>query len=228
LQRATPFIYADAEMSKMTHRRKSGIETMDKSISPGNVSLTIDTSLIPAFSQLLQHGFWLKGDVECSVKSFLCEQFGIEPEYLEKRIQTIFLDGQPVDDVKTAILRDGATLSLSAAMPGLAGAVMRKGGFYARMRDQISYKGETTSCSVKPGRVFVKLFNLPLQELGPFFLEHGIWIDGNTLANIITARPQDFRTGCKEVLIDSRQSEADQLLKMDWGKGDIFLQVKPI
>ncbi len=115
---------------------------MDKSISPGNVSLTIDTSLIPAFSQLLQNGFWLKGDVECSVKSFLCEQFGIEPEYLEKRIQTIFLDGQPVDDVKTAILRDGATLSLSAAMPGLAGAVMRKGGFYARMRDQISYKGD--------------------------------------------------------------------------------------
>jgi hypothetical protein len=76
--------------------------------------------------------------------------------------------------------------------------------------------------------VFVKLFNLPLQELGPLFLEHGIWIDGNTLANIITARPQDFRTGCKEVLVDSRQLEGDQLLKMDWGKGDIFLQVKPI
>ncbi len=204
------------------------MNTVDESISPGNVSLTIDASLITAFSQLLQHGFWLKGDVECSVKSFLCEQFGIEPEYLEKRIQTIFLDGQPVDDVKTAILRDGATLSLSAAMPGLAGAVMRKGGFYARMRDQISYKGETMSCSVKPGRVFVKLFNLPLHELGPFFLEHGIWIDGNTLTNLITPHPEDFQTGCKKVLVDGRQLEADQLLKMDWGNRDIFLQVKTI
>ncbi len=204
------------------------MKTTDKSISPVNVSLTIDVSLIPAFSQLLQHGFWLKGNVECSVKSFLCEQFGIATEYLEKRIQTIFLDGQPVDDVKTAILRDGATLSLSAAMPGLAGAVMRKGGFYARMRDQISYKGEITSCSARPGRVFVKLFNMPLQELGPLFLERGIWIDGNTLANIITARPEDFRTGCKKVLVDARELEADRLLKMDCGNGDIFLQVKTI
>jgi hypothetical protein len=218
----------EGEMSKMAHRRKSGIETMDKNISPGNVSFTIDAGLMPAFSQLLQHGFWLRGDVECSVKSFLCEQSGIEPEYLEKRIQTIFLDGQPVDDVKTAILQDGATLSLSAAMPGLAGAVMRKGGYYARMRDQISYKEETTSCLLKPGRVVVKLFNLPLKELGPFFLERGIWIDGNILANIITARPEDFRTGCRKVLIDGRPLEADQLLKMDWGKGDIFLQVKLI
>jgi len=201
---------------------------MARGIPPENVSLTIEAGLTTAFSQLLQNGFWLKGDVECSVKSFLCEQFGISPEYLEKRIQTIFLDGQPVDDVNTATVRDGSTLSLSAAMPGLAGAVMRKGGFYARMRDQISYKKEGMSCSARPGRVFVKLFNLPLQELGPLFLEQGIWIDGNIFKNVVTDRLDDFRTGCKEVLLNGRRLEPDQLLKMDWGNGDIFLQVKII
>jgi len=207
-------------------------ESIEKRITTNpafkHVSLTLDASLIPAFSQLLQNGFWLKGDVECSVKSFLCEQFGISPEYLEKRIQTVFLDGQPVDDVKTAMVRDGATLSLSAAMPGLAGAVMRKGGFYAPMRDQISYKRDATSCSVRPGRVFVKLFNLPLQELGPIFLERGIWINGGTFKNIITIRPDDFRTGCKDVLVDGSRFDPDQLLKMDWGNEDILLQVKTI
>jgi hypothetical protein len=207
-------------------------ESIEKRITTNpafkHVSLTLDASLIPAFSQLLQSGFWLKGDVECNVKSFLCEQFGIAPEYLERRIQTIFLDGQPVDDVKTAMVRDGATLSLSAAMPGLAGAVMRKGGFYAPMRDQISYKRDATSCSVQPGRVFVKLFNLPLQELGPIFLKRGIWIDGYIFKNIITIRLADFRTGCKEVLVDGRRFDPDQLMKMDWGNGDILLQVKTI
>ncbi|HYA13254.1 MAG TPA: hypothetical protein VEF33_02835 [Syntrophales bacterium] len=198
------------------------------SISTVNVSLTIDAGLIAAFSQLLQNGFWLKGDVDCSVKSFLCEQFVVSPEYLEKRIQTIFLNGQPVDDTDTAIVRDGAILTLSAAMPGLAGAVMRKGGFYASMREQISYKTESTSCSAQPGRVLVKLFNLPLQELGPFFLEHGIWIDGNIFKNVITVRLDDFRTSCKEVLVNGRRLEPDQLLKMDWGNGDIFLKVKTI
>ena len=198
----------------------------DGSASPVNVSLTVDHELIPAFSQLLQNGIWLKGDVECSVKSFLCGQFGIEPEYLENRIQTIFLDGQPVDDVNTALLRDGATLSLSAAMPGLAGAVMRKGGFYARMRDSISYKGETASCAERPGRVFVKLFNLPLQELGPLFLEHGIRIEGNVLKNLIAGRLDSFRVGCREAFVNSRRFDPDQLLEMDWGSGEIFLQVK--
>src|SRR5271157_2931273 len=159
----------------MTCREKSNGKTILESTSPRHISLTVEASLIPAFSQLLQNGFWIKGNVGCSVKSFLCEQFGLAPEYLEKRIQTIFLDGDAVDDVERATVEDGATLSLSAAMPGLAGAVLRKGGYYAAMRDQISFKGETTSASMQAGRVLVKLFNMPLLELGPIFLKHGVW-----------------------------------------------------
>ena len=110
-----------------------------------HVNFTLDAGLLPVFFQLLQKGFRVEGNVGCSVRAFLCEQHGVAPEYLEKRIQTIFLDGKPVDDVDTAIVEDGATLSLSAALPGLVGAVMRRGGYYAPMRDQISYKGEFTS-----------------------------------------------------------------------------------
>ena len=186
----------------MTRREKSNGKTILKSISPKHISLTVEASLIPAFSQLLQSGFWIKGYVGCSVKSFLCEQFGLSPEYLEKRIQTIFLDGDAVDDVERATVEDGATLSLSAAMPGLAGAVLRKGGYYAAMRDQISCKGETTSASMQSGKILVKLFNMPLQELGPIFLEHGIWVEGNKLKDVFNARADDFQRGCREVLAD--------------------------
>ena len=210
----------------MTRREKSNGKTIFKSTSPRHISLTVEASLIPAFSQLLQNGFWIKGNVGCSVKSFLCEQFGLSPEYLEKRIQTIFLDGDAVDDVERAAVKDGATLSLSAAMPGLAGAVLRKGGYYAAMRDQISCKGETTSASMQSGKVLVKLFNMPLQELGPIFLEHGIWVESDKLKDILKARADDFQKGCGEVLADGRQLEFKQFLEMDWGGGDIFLQVK--
>ena len=210
----------------MTRREKSNGKTIFKSTSPRHISLTIEASLLPAFSQLLQNGFWIKGTVGCSVKSFLCEQIGLAPEYIEKRIQTIFLDGQPVDNVETATLRDGATLSLSAAMPGLAGAILRRGGYYAPMRDQISFKGQMMSASLQPGKVFVKLFNLPLQEVGPLFLERGVWIDGNNLKDILTTRSDDFRKGCRVEIADGRQFDPDQLLEMDWGTGEIFLQVK--
>jgi hypothetical protein len=212
----------------MTRHEKCNGKTIFKSTSRRHISLTVEASLIPAFSQLLQNGFWIKGNVGCSVKSFLCEQFGLSPEYLERRIQTIFLNGDVVDDVERATVEDGATLSLSAAMPGLAGAVLRKGGYYAAMRDQISCKGETTSASMQSGKVSVKLFNMPLQELGPIFLKHGIWVESDKFKDILKARADDFQKGCGEVLADGRQLEFKQFLEMDWGMGDIFLQVKTI
>jgi hypothetical protein len=207
--------------------RSKGRSLFEES-SPRHISLTVEASLIPAFSQLLQNGFWIKGNVGCSVKSFLCEQFGLSPDYLEKRIQTIFLNGDAVDDVERAAVEDGATLSLSAAMPGLAGAVLRKGGYYAAMRDQISFKGETTSAPIQPGKVLVKLFNMPLQELGPIVLEHGIWVEGGKFKDVLKALADDFQRGCGDVLADGRKFEFRQFLEIDWGRGDIFLQVKTI
>ena len=210
----------------MAYNDKSDGGALFKDSSPRHISLTVNTGLLPAFSQLLQNGFWIKGNVGCSVKAFLCGQFGLSPEYLEKRIQTIFLNGDVVDDVERATVEDGTTLSLSAAMPGLAGAVLRKGGYYAAMREQISCKGETTSASMQSGKVSVKLFNMPLQELGPIFLEHGIWVESDKFKDILKARADDFQKGCGEVLADGRQLEFKQFLEMDWGMGDIFLQVK--
>jgi hypothetical protein len=210
----------------MTNPEKSHGRTIPERTFPRHISLTVEAGLIPAFSQLLQNGFWIKGYVGCSVKSFLCEQFGLAPEYLEKRIQTIFLDGDVVDDVEKATVEDGATLSLSAAMPGLAGAVLRKGGYYAAMRDQISFKGETTSASMQAGKILVKLFNMPLQELGPVFLEHGIQVESNKFKDVLKIRADDFERGCREVITDGRKFEFKQFLEMDWGEGDIFLQVK--
>jgi hypothetical protein len=212
----------------MAHREKSNEKPLFEDFSPRHISLTVEASLIPAFSRLLQNGFWIKGNVGCSVKSFLCEQFGLSTEYLENRIQTIFLDGDVVDDVERATVVDGDTLSLSAAMPGLAGAVLRKGGYYAGMRDQISCKGETTSASMQYGKVLVKLFNMPLQELGPIFLKHGIWIEGYKLKDILKGRADDFQRGCREAFADGRQFEFKQFLGMGSGKEDIFLQVKSV
>lgn len=212
----------------MANNGKSTRRSLFEDSSPRHISLTVEASLISAFSQLLQNGFWIKGDVGCSVKSFLCEQFCLAPEYLEKRIQTIFLDGDAVDDVERATVEDGATLSLSAAMPGLAGAVLRKGGYYAAMRDQISFKGETTSASIQAGRVLVKLFNMPLQELGPIFLKHGIWVESDKFKDVLKARSDDFERGCREVIADGLRLEFRQLLEMDWRTVDIFLEVKTI
>src|SRR5512136_2874718 len=88
-----------------------------------NSSLTqlrfvIGNSQLPGFYQILQAGFMVKALVGCSTKSFLTQQLGISPEYIAERIQSIFLEGRPVDDLDSAMIHDGSHLSLSAAMPG--------------------------------------------------------------------------------------------------------------
>ena len=64
-----------------------------------SLSLTLDPDKIQGFFPLLQRGFMVKVQIGCSIKTILCEQFGLDPEYVEDRIQTIFLDGKMVDDI---------------------------------------------------------------------------------------------------------------------------------
>jgi len=104
---------------------------------------------MPSFFQLMQRGFMVKIRVGCSIKSLLCNQLGLSQEYLEERIQTILLDGRPVDDVESAIVKQESTLALSAALPGLVGATLRKGGYYAPLRSHISHS-ETASSWDQP------------------------------------------------------------------------------
>lgn len=130
---------------------------------------------------LLQKGFMVKVQPGLSVGQFFRRQLNLAPDYIAHRISTIFLDGKPVDDIDSALLRDGSTLALSGAMPGLVGAVMRRDSFYASFRDTISYRDEEENRGSGPhrdeGMIRLKLFNLVMKELGPGFLESGIYLE---------------------------------------------------
>jgi len=188
--------------------------------------LCLEDDLIPSFFQLLQQGFMLKAQTGCSIETLLCKQFGLSPEYVEKRIQTIFLDGRPVDDVNSTIIEDGSTLALSAAMPGLAGATLRKGGYYASMRSQISYREVPTSKPFREGIILLKLFNLLLKELGPTFLKQGVWIDGKDLSDLFKRQPDDFWAGCHMAQLGGREFDVAELSEMKWTGKEVFLQVR--
>ena len=178
--------------------------------------LTFNPDRIFIFFQLLENGFIIKGKVGCSVKEFLCNRMFIEQEYLDKRIQTIFLNGKPVDDVNSAIVKDGSAISLSAAMPGLAGATMRKGGVLATMRSGISCVPVETGFDSYEGKVTIKFFNLISKELGPEFLSRGVIIDGKTLAGFIVANRKIIEAGLFSAETDGVKIETEKFFNIKW------------
>ncbi len=179
----------------------------------GSLRLTLDSSTIHSFSPLFQHGVIVKADVNCSIRTMLCKQLGLSVQYVEDRVKTIFLDGRPIDDIDSAVIKDGSTLALSAAMPGLVGAILRRGGYLAPLRSQIAHRPEKRGASRREGTIVLKLFNLLIDELGPNLLKRGVIIKREDLKSLFMSLRENFGAWCKKAQVDGREIGGDRLLK---------------
>jgi hypothetical protein len=173
-------------------------------MSNPTLSLIAQPKLFERFLHLLQKGVKVTGRIGSSVLSFLCDDLGLSPEYVDKRIQTLFLNGKAIDNPDTSFLKEDSTLALSAAMPGVLGATLRKGGRYARMRSEISYQEQNTGISVHEGFVLLKLFNLLPAEIGPSVLARGIWLKGEELNHFLKELPDEVLGMCSEAKADGQ------------------------
>ena len=147
---------------------------------------------------------------------------------MERRIGTIFLDGKPVDAVGSARIRESSTLALSAAMPGLAGAILRSGGALASLRGNITCKdGGTEPREERDGVITVKLFNLLAPELAPGFLEKGVILPAAEADAFLRQRSRAFWDGCREIFLDGERVEASLLEGGGWAPpgGSVALSV---
>ena len=196
--------------------------------SPTVLSLRLHQRNLPRFFPLFQQGFLVKAPGGGSIRTILCGYWGLDPKYLEGRIQTIFLNGKPVDEVDAAMVGAGDTLALSAAMPGLVGATMRKGGFFASLRANISHRGKGQATSEGECLVRLKLFNLLIRELGPFFLEKGIWLKRAVLEEILHQMPEDFWEGCWAASLNGEELDLQALRAMAWPTGENLVCLKVI
>jgi hypothetical protein len=190
-----------------------------------HLALTVEEPLVVRFFLLLQQGVRIRRRVGCSVEAFLRNELEVGLEALEK-IQSIMLDGKPVDDIGSALIHDGSVLALSAAMPGLVGATLRRGGAYSSFRSVITYHEAGTACAPDEGWVSIKIFNLLMAELGPGVLRHGVLVNAAELADYLAERSQEFRQRCS-VMLDGKPIEITMLKGSAElaGKDQVFLTV---
>jgi hypothetical protein len=190
------------------------------------LALTLSGSSLSRFLPLLGEGFLLKGPGGETVENFLLKAAAVSPAYLKTRVQTVFLNGRPLDDFSAARVADGDTLALSAAMPGLAGAVLRRGGYYAAMRRQISHEGRSGDTTAREILVTLKLFNLVARELGPEFLKQGVLVSEDQLKDFLERQGRWAWDGCLAAEADGQPMKVSQIIERLGGSAWIRLSVQ--
>ena len=206
---------------------EAGMSQTDPAATPSvRVSFAVDAARVACFFLLLQQGVRARRRVGRPLGAFLREELGAGPETIG-RIQSIFLDGRPVDDIAAAVVRDGSTLALSAALPGLVGATLRRGGTYASFRSGITHQGQGGACAPGTGWVTVKLFNLIMDELGPGLLRGGVLVRASDLAGLLPELPEDLWQGGGRVTLDDQPVDRGALLgaQSPGGAGPVLLSV---
>ncbi len=189
------------------------------------LTLTIKSELLFCFFPVLREGVILKGNLGCSIEAFISEQLGLTADYIQNRIQTVFLNGKAVDDVSATLVPRGSTLTLSAAMPGLAGATLRRGSYYASMRQGISCGDLNENAGPSEGEITLKLFNLITEDLGPKVLQKGFWIKGKNLSDHLISQPNRFWKGCLSAELDHENIDPIKLAKQHFTENQIFFRI---
>ncbi|MCP4132686.1 MAG: hypothetical protein GY754_17100 [bacterium] len=190
------------------------------------ISLRAENRVVSMVLILLQRRFGIQAKTGCCIREFLAEECGIDEGYIIEKIKTIFLNSKPVDNIDTALIRNGSTLALSGAMPGLVGALMRTGSIYSSLRSPITYREEDYSRPVEhTGMVGLKLFNLVLQDLGPGFLHRGIFMQTPDISSFLQDQTGEFWSGCREILYNNSPVKAQILIESLEPYGDLNEQV---
>jgi hypothetical protein len=177
------------------------------------VRIDAEEILFPYFQPVFQAGYLFRCQVGQSIADLLFRQLLLKKKFVEERISTIFLDGQCVDDIFLATLKDDCVVAFSSALPGLVGATLRRGGFYASLRDSITYRKEDMPVEARQGTITIKLFNLLMEEMGPVFLNRGIIMGRAALVSFLQTRKEDFWKKIKSVYLGGKSTTPDKLVE---------------
>lgn len=154
------------------------------------LKLVVESESLSLFTSILQYGMEVVTLANTPLGKFLVSCPGISEEYLADSVQTIFLNGTAVDDLHIPLAGEHPLVALSAAMPGLAGAIFRKGGLHASLRT--ATKGEKAAMPLAQGALTVtlKLFNAIARDKGELILGLGAVMSSAVVASFLEKREE--------------------------------------
>ncbi len=196
---------------------------MLQTVSQHTAELTVLPAEVSRLTTLLQSGISLKASIGMPVGLFLSDLPGFDQNYLNEKVQTIFLDGSAIDDLQRSLSRPCHVLALSAAMPGLAGAIFRKNSLCAALRTRMH---SSAAAGADGGETVVrlKLFNAIAREKGGALLRDGGVFTGAALLRFLGDHPSILQNALG-ARYDGSGVQPLQLLSAIRDDSDYFLTI---
>jgi len=196
------------------------------------VTISLPQNRVPELAVLLQYGIFCPVQGSQSVQAFLLAQPGLSRAYIEAKVKTIFVNGQPADQLETMVTA-GDTVALSAAMPGLAGAIFRRQGLHASLRSKpgqidTATLGKTTDnsrASSDQGYICLKLFNTIACDLAAIFFSDGVLLPARALMHY-ARRTSTLCSSQMPCYWNEELVEDEQLVRLLHTQTRIFLRLQ--
>ena len=153
----------------------------------------------------------------------MTQDLGLAPDCVEERVQTVFLDGSPVDDIDADQVTPGCTLALAGALPGVAGIAMRRGSPVGAFREGITHHASTDQSTGAQVAVTLKLFNSVALECLTTVLARGVQVRAARLMELLETDP-DVLNGARFELEGVSMDRPALLLALHELPGILHLQ----
>ncbi|RUM36248.1 MAG: hypothetical protein DSY57_05885 [Desulfobulbus sp.] len=187
------------------------------------ITLTVAPQQIKRLATLLQRGFLIPCPNPVALETLLLGLPGFNREYIHNRIETIFINGSAADSLAYS-LEPGSTVALSAAMPGLAGAIFRKGGPHAGLRTL-----PPPARSEDHGHhefVTLKLFNMVADDTVQPLLCRGILMKHATLARFFRNRAEQLQHILFAISINSTMIPLNKTVQLPDNEDTFLVRAK--
>jgi hypothetical protein len=181
---------------------------------PGDTpTLALNTTkeAMDRFTSLLQAGIIVPAGRGISIGAFLEALPGFTADYITEQVQTIFLNGTATDDMETPLEGDAPVLAISAAMPGLAGAIFRKNSLHAALRT-VKKTSESNSKTDEIS-VTLKLFNAIARDRGMQLLQNGVKMKAANVSAFLANRAPLMEL-LLEVEVNGQQTSSASLAQL--------------
>lgn len=197
-----------------------------------NIDYCVNDSRLLGWLTLVSGGLDMELTVNVDLRTLITRELEIPDDYLEERIQTIFLDGSPVDSIDEAIVRPGQQLTLCTALPGAMGICMRRNSPLKAYRPGIAHCEDCDKLvDPEPGRITVKYFNFIAREQGDKILKRGVIIKPAVLKKFLESRDALFWDDIATIKVNGQEKEIEDMALFIMNRGpeeEITITVRPV